>query len=594
MANKFDILFEIDGNEVYPTNWQNIQISCTFEDNAQPVLITDEFTFVNEGAKLISEWFSKYPFQGMPFTIQLYNGIDSYTKTGCIDFSDYTIEKSGILRGVEYVTEVKCKIKLDDNIDLLDDQLRALSYGYLAREGGVITQSDYIDIPVVVRRKFDGVEVAMASLSIYLISKELYEGAEKFKTLWIKKVVAVITNPTSKPAAIFEAIAIAIAIIAYYALMLLAIYRFIKALQENILPTKTTYKGITERKALEKACEHLGVTLDCNISELDYSVYLPSKTDNRTRKNRKDEGIPNVSDFGYQVSEMFEIILKKYNARTKKIGTTLYIRKENDTFWFDTASYVLPSNIELEKYRYNIEDLKANFIISYLYDYSDEWTMPNSRQRPLDNNDKDFESKQFDKGVAYELLTDISNPINPKYKQNKGLKEVRIPLALGQRKNSLSALEISLKALFGVVDLVIKLFGGKTFAEKIDEHKGHLIISAPSFNIAKNIPIQNGLIPQNSRDLISAQTLYNNYQVNSFKTNPTYSQRKVFENIKIPFDMADFMSIIVNSYFTTEDGKKGKFTKLEWSVDKDYAVADFWIAEQYIDPNTLVETNIIT
>lgn len=593
MANKFDILFEIDGKEVYPANWQSLQFSSTFDDNAQPVIITDEFTFVNEGAKLISEWFAKYPFQGMPFTIQLFNG-QAYTKTGCIDFNDYEIVKSGVKNGVEYIVEVKCKIKLDDNLDLLDEQLRAVSYGYLAREGGVISQSDYTDVPVVVRRKFDGVEVAMASLSIYLITKELYEGLDKLKEKWIENVVVVLSSPTQKPAQIVKAILYAIVLIAYYALMLIAIYRFIKVLQENLLPTKTTYKGITERKALEKACEHFGVTLDCNIPEIDYTIYLPSKTDNRTRKNRRDEGIPNVSDYGYQVSEMFEIILKKYLAKSKKIGNTLYIRAENDSFWFDTSTYVLPSNIELEKYRYNIEDLKANYFISFQYDYSDEWTLPNSRQKPLDNNDKDFITKQHDKGVAYELITDISNPLNVKYKQNRGLQEVRIPLALGQRKNDLSVLEQSMKALFVVVDLVIKLFGGKTFAEKINDHKGHLIISQPSFNVAKNIVLQGGLIPLNHRELLSAEKLYSSYHsVRSFKTNPTYSQRRVYTDIKIPFDFSDFLITIENCFFTTEDGKKGKFTKLDWSADKDYAIASFWIAEQYIDPNTLIETNII-
>ena len=583
MANKFDILFEIDGLECTPKNWQEISVSCAFDEQVQPVIITDEFIFVNEDAKRINEWFTSRPFEGMPFTIQFNNGLQTYTKTGCLDFAEYEIVSE---------IEIKCKIKLDDGLDLVDEQLRAVSFGYLAREGGILSQSDYIGVPTVIRKKFDGLEVAMASLTLYFIYQDLKNGEKTLKEGIIKKIKVVLDAPASKPAEIFEKIGMAIILIAYYALMLIALYRLIRVMQENLLPIKTTYKGITERKALEKACEHLGLTLDCDIPELDFTVYMPSKTDNRIRKNRKDEGIPNVSDFGYQLSEMFELILKKYNARTKKKGDTLIIRADKSDFWFSDSTYVMPS-VLAESFKFNVSDMKANHIISFQYDSSDEWTMPNSRQRPLDNNDKDFESKQHDKGVAFEVILDIPTYANQKYKQNRGLTEVRIPQALGQRKNTLSALEISMKALFLVVDLTIKLFGGKTIGQKINEHKGHLIISQPSFNIPKSIPLMNGLIPSNSRGILGATRLYNEYHwTKSFKQNSSIAQKKVYTDIKIPFDLSNFMSIIDNSYFTTEDGQKGKFTKLEWTLDKDFATASFWIANQYIDPNSLTEINI--
>lgn len=590
---RLSVNFELNYQSATPKEWQDIEIIATFDDQAQPVLITDEFTFVNEDAQRVLAWFAEHPFEGMPFGMLLDNGDDSHFISGCLDFSDFTVLN---------IYEVRCKIKVDDGLDLLDERVKGVTYGYLAREdGGIISKEDYTIVPVVIRKKFDAVEVAMTSVSLFLISREISSFFNEGKKSIVDIAIVGIEDPLSKPAAAFKVIATKILMLAYYAIILIAVYRMIRSIFENLYPIKTKYKGMTERKLLEKACEHFNLTLDCDIPEIDWTIYLPSKTDNKIRKNRKDEGIPNVSDFGYNVSEFFELIMRKYNAKPKKIGNKLYIRTEDSQFWFETSTYILPdilfdgSTVAQTAFRYNTEDMKANRLISFLYDPTDEWTMPNARKTPFDSKEIDFELRQHDKGVAFEVITDLSAVTDQRYKLNKGLEEVRIPQALAARKTTLSALEQSGKVLFAAVDLVIKLFGGKTFGQKIEEARGSLLISADSFSICKSLVLQNGIIPANQRTLLSAERLYNQYHTNkSFVTNPTRAQRKVYDSVKIPFTFTDFKTCIDNSYFTTSDGRQGKFTSLKYRIDGDYAIANFWIADEYVKPGTLTETKIST
>jgi hypothetical protein len=197
------------------------------------------------------------------------------------------------------------------------------------------------------------------------------------------------------------------------------------------------------------------------------------------------------------------------------------------------------------------------------------------------------------------MITDIkdSNVLNPQYKLNRGLKEISLPVALGTRRDKLSALETALKGLFVSVDLVIKLFGGKTFGQKINDDKGALIISQPSFNVAKLVVIQNGIIPQNHRDLLSAIRLWNEYHYwQSFKSNPTVAQKLLFnegEEGSILFDFSHFQQTKPSGLFTTSDGRQGKFRHLKWKPDADrLSECSYEISEQYMNPDNLTETPI--
>lgn len=566
-----------------PVEWSDIEVNCIFNTQLQPNINIDEFTFVGKSISVIDEWIStKGLLEGCPFTINY----DTYNLfEGCLDFV------SGFIK-MPY--KYKIKIKQTNALNQVDERLKALTYGYVASKGN-ISKKDYTKVPVIIKKKFDSTEVALISLSIYIISKDIYESLSKDKEFIASKLKIIISAPTQKPAEVFFAIFSSLLFIAFKVLLLIALLKMIQQLKQNLMGRLTHYKGITLRRALEIASSFVGYEFQSSIPELDYYIYLPSKQDDKVKENRDDEGIPNTSDFGYRLDEMFELCMKLFNAKPNIYSDNgkniIQLESESSEIYQSQSSYVLPS-VLTETYNYNLDDFKANTFISFLYDPTDEYSMPNSTSTAFDTKDKNNEKIELEKGTAFEVQLDIrtDKPLN---KLNKGLDDISIPMSLGHRRNKLSALEQGLKVLFFATDQLIKLFGGKTLGEKINEHKGALLLSAPSFNNPKLICLINGVIPSNHRDLLSARTLYNKYYwYKSFNRNPEKSQHKDFTNITIPFTFKDFVTTIKNSYFTTPEGLKGKFISYNWQIGGDKAVASYYIEEKYIDGlfETIIES----
>ena len=172
---------------------------------------------------------------------------------------------------------------------------------------------------------------------------------------------------------------------------------------------------------------------------------------------------------------------------------------------------------------------------------------------------------------------------NEKLRLLRGLDDIRIPLALGHRRGKLSVFESILAEGLKVFDVIIKAFGGKPLSEKILLNKGLLVISAPTFSVPKLIYLENGLIPENHRDYLSARAMWQNYHYfKSFRDN-VGMQRKIYKDQIIHFGFSDFLKTINNSYFTTYDNKTAKFLSLEWDIDGDTAKCDFAVEHPYIN-----------
>jgi hypothetical protein len=322
----------------------------------------------------------------------------------------------------------------------------------------------------------------------------------------------------------------------------------------------------------------MGLELVSNINELDSVVYLPSKTDDKYLKNKREKGIPNVSDYGYRVDEMFDLCQDLFRADRMRIGNKLHLRAKKDPFWYQVSTYVMPDVLS-ERFRYNLNEMKSNFVLGFQFDPSDEWTMPSENQK----ND-------YFKGVNFQVITEAT-AAPEKYKLTKGLEEVSIPLALGARRDKLSASETIAKVLLAASDVFLKLAGKKTNAERINEHRGALQISNNFFSVAKLVVIRDGIIPENHRDILSARKLYEEYHYwQSFYENPTMAQKRIYENVRIPFGFADFIKTSKSSYFTTWDGRKGKFRDIVWNISQDFATVTFEINGQYV--KNLSETKI--
>ncbi|HEY1044948.1 MAG TPA: hypothetical protein VGF79_00820 [Bacteroidia bacterium] len=592
---KYEIIFNIAGQDVLPpTNWMNIDIIAAYEDSIQPQIEIDSFRFVNETALLIKRWInydqsrSNGPsiFDGIPFTMQIYS-----------DQLQKYINYDGILdtTEIEFIneTELTIKIKPYDGLEYIDQMLQSITYGLLAQKK-FITENDYIEVPVIIRKKFDGLETTLVSVSLFLIYDTTHNWIKENKESIVKTFKALtFSTPTQKPADLYEAIAFAIQLIAYTAILLITVTNLLKSLVKNLLPIPVKYKGMTLRTMLTKAFAYFDIDFQSEIRELDWYVYLPSKTDNKIRKNRQDEGIPNTDDFGYQCIEALNTAIDLFRAKSKMTvinnRRTFILIPEKSERLQKNSGYQLPNELLgangllMEKFRFNTDEFRGNFILSFQYDPADEYTMP---------NEKDSDSKQYEKGVFYEVATELANPIENKNRLTKGLEDVRIKLALGARRNKLSAMEYAAKTLLMGIDSFIKILGGKTFNEKIDENKGKLVISQNSFNVPKLVVIRDGIIPKNHRDLLSAKYLYNNYHyVRSFKEAPEFSQKKIYEGVRIPFSFEDYLKTYNNSFFE-HNGTVMKFRHIKWNLSSDTAVATIEEPFTYVNQESLKETPV--
>lgn len=551
-----------------PKEWMDLNIEASFGDNIQPTLDIEAFTFIPVHFEAIDLWLSSYGyFEGCPFDITFNDGTNIETIGYCLDFNNY-----------EILSPVERRIGIRPNNDLysLRSRLDGFSFGWLAEQKDAnnnyyITPSDFVNVQVTIKKRFDGTEVALISLSLAFISAQIFFFVTETAKNTIQKIKVILTNPTSKPAEIYTAIALIIILLAYAASMLIVIINLLKQLVE-LAGKKAVYKGVTLRKGLEILCRYLGYTLDCDIPEIDEYVYLPSKNDNKVRKTKRDDGCPNASDFGYNGGEFFELIRLLFLSRSALIDNVVYIRALKSDFWYAQSTYIMPSILTTENYSFNTNEMDANYLIRFQYDPQDEYTYP-----------EEGEIDSQEKSTNFQMVTDLILNETKQNKLNKGLKEISIPMALATRRQELSLLELRLLETLKLGDTLVKTFGGKSdFAELIKNQRNRVLISQPNFSVAKLIPLKNGYMPNDPSTHLGARYLYDHYHYyQSFANNADIAQHLVFKDKQIPFSFKDFVITSKNGCFITDDGRIGKFTSIKWRPSSDYAIASFWISEKY-------------
>ena len=250
------------------------------------------------------------------------------------------------------------------------------------------------------------------------------------------------------------------------------------------------------------------------------------------------------------------------------------IRTKKDPFLESQSNYVLPDVLE-KAFSFNLEEIKESRLISFQSDISDSYTVSNWE------------------GTSMSVITLPISQNNRKRNLLKGLETKKFPVALGNKKTELSALEIAFEAFIDAANFVLKIFD-KNAAIPIPDRINSLKISQPFFNIPKTLKMKGSKLASDSRSGLSAPYLWEQYlNYDSFVRANYKRQRKVFENIEIPFSYEDYKKLTKNSYFTTSTGEVGKFTSLTWVIEKDRAEGSFWVEEVYTK-NLKEEIDIVT
>lgn len=567
-----------------PKDFFDVGVKASFGENIQANLTTEDFTFILDAYEEIIRWIRDGRnggvgiFEGIPISITRSNANNNVSVfDGILDLqAGATIQ--------ENLKQISTRLRQNDSLNQLDELLEPLDYGYL-KSLGVITSSDYVDVDYVINKIDNGVETITTFITIYLLSKQLADSIKEIGT-----TAATISGITASGltggigAAIF-AVATAILQVAYAVTLLVLVVDFGIDLFNILVQPQRTHKGILLKTLLSKACQYIGYQFETTVEDLDNVVYLPSNQNVDqfglkgvlTQVATITEGIPNPADIGYTCNELFEICRNTFNARFAIVGNTVQFHTESSPYWVSQSGWEKPAiqrDVASASYRYNTDEIRSSILIQFSTDIVDEYTIQNYR------------------GTAFQVLTDAKATANASNKTIKNLDRVDIPMALGNRKDSLNPFEQGLVPLANLFDQVAGIFGGRpNLAKQIKTKVGVLEVSNNNHSVPKLLWLSGGRLPSNHRDLFSAKTLWEKYHVEkSFVQNNFTRQRRYVENEVIPFGLDDFVTLLNNAYFRDENGQLGKVTDLQWNFSKDSATISYWVQEIYT--NNLQETFI--
>jgi len=575
-----DLSFQLKGQVINaPVEWEDISVVASFDNESVQANITfDSFRFVLDAAKILrNEIDVGFPgiFEGVPFKIGAQNNSLS------LDVFDGFVQMS---RDVALLEDgsVVANIQKRNGLNSLEERLEALTWTFL--EGaGKVGNPDYIDMDYGVVKKLNLIELIIAGITLFMMIKEFIESIQRISYL-VTEVVSTAASGTfgSIGAAILLA-AKTLINIAYTLILAIAIINLGKQLIESLVPPSRTHRVMTLRRGMEIIFNHLGLTLVSTVTELDRVVFLPSNprqddvslsTGFITKLKGTPSGIPNSVDFGNNCLDFVSVIKNLVYGKFAVRGNNVHFESFNNPFWQSTSTFVLP-DVLLEQQKFNTDEFKSNFIFSFAIDRRDDWTIDD------------------DKGRGIERITDAIQTVNLEAKDLPGVNHIRIPWALGSRKDELNAIEKKLLIVAEAVDEITGILGnGTSFATSIKNKVGQLRVSDNSHTLPKLIFTNGtGKIPANHKTLFSAKLMEQKYwKETSFVQDNFQAQKITFENIRIPFGLINFNQLVDNSFFTDNLNRKGKITNIDWTMSQDFAIISFWIRQIYA-PN-LKETFI--
>ena len=553
-----------------PIEWQDMTVLSSFNDEEIGAVVEiDDATFAGDEEKTINEWIEegrlngvKGIYQGMPFGIELLDENNAaHVFEGYLNFK----EKYNRVHPGKVIT----KINSNDDILSINERLQSINFGVLLDRGD-ITPADFIREPYLVEKHEQGTELALISITTFLIIKETIEAVRRLADRVNDVIKAATPNVglglTVDVGDVIVAVINAVLEAIYIALMLVQLIRLLRDLLDFIYPPIRHHIGMNFLVMLQKAAQAIGYTLDTGIVELAQITFIPSRPDEKADRS----GIPRPEDRGYNCSEVFGIARDLFKAKIATDGNILILRAENDPFWIKESTYQMVDVLH-EPREYNTNEVIGNRLYTFETDATDAWTSAEYR------------------GISYSVRVLAKNGANREL--INGFRRTDFGVVLGTRKDELTTLEKALKILAQIIDALAHAFGeNSNLANRVQLRVGLLKQSARVHSVAKLIRhTPDGKL--SLRDDWSAKYLYDNFlNYDSFVQNNFFGQKRMFNEVTIPFCLEDFIKTSKNSYFTTDDGQIGKFVEIKWTFSKDSAVATFWIRE--VHSTNLIEENV--
>ena len=587
MANLSTLKFQIDKQERGdPVNWESIKILSTFDNNNnQANITTTNLEFVNEAAQYISERFRSGltgglgAFEGPDFDIYASDGVRLFQAfEGFIDYTKDYKESNFIKQQADKPLKVSVGIKKLNGLNTLQDLIEGATYGFFKQEG-VFNDSDYANLPWVVQKKFDALEFIVLNITIFVTVKEAAEQVEKLTddiAMIASKFQSATPPSTGSVGAVFYAILVAIIRAAYLVLITIQLVQLSEEVFNILVPRVRQLKIASFRTLIFKPLEFYGYTVVSELDELD-NYFLPTLTtedsnfvDGLLKKVKVNEdGLPSVQDFGFLFSELLQKFLEMTKSRIAILdnnGTKeVHIRTESDPFWIKNSNAEILKDVLIDERGYNLDELQGRTLVKFETDLTDDWTVDNYT------------------GTAYEVVTTPITTENQQKVSIKGIRDINIPWTLANRKGDLTPVEDLLLKFATIAENAVNTLGGNVnLTSKLRNKVNAFKTSGETWNTPRIITLSGGGIPENTREILSAKTLYEKYYTfDSFVEGNYNGQKYTFEEITIPFGLSQFNDLTNNAYFTLPNGDFGKVTRCEWAVADDSALISGWVRRPY-------------
>lgn len=574
-----DITFKIGGNIVRGVrDWQSFQVLATYEnDNNQANISTSSLTLVLDAYdKLIEHVDGGNIFRPLSISIALnsqYNIFEGFIDTT----DDMSIDRER--------KEAKVKIKKSIGLNSFADRSQVVT-STLLRQQKKIKNANYVNVPYVKIQEFDFVSTALLALSTYILVSEVTDLiADSAETVGDSGAETAGSVSTGWLGAIVNAVADVAILSAKNLALLVQLLSVAKQIRDLLNIVVRHHKAMLLKDYISIGCEHIGYEFISSIPELNDLVYLPTKTKRgaviKGSGNRDESltgaskyssiGHPTAQDPLYTLADAIGLAKEVFNAKIKIEGKKVYLESLNNReFWDGDSGYVM-RDVLLPEEKYNTYDLKATRLISFSTDANDLFTLENY------------------KGTTYEIHTNYGNNNEPNNVLLKGGDLVSLPVALGNiRKGGIKTLlEVGMTAFFDAVNKALKKFtGNKSITKEINASKV-LIMSSNEVNVPKLMRMKadgnDYKLSTKHRDNWSAKYLYDNYHnYKSFVTNPSRTQFKLYDKVKMDATFEEFLQVLDNNKCRDIKGNEIELTSLLYNFAGAYWEADIKVYYTYV------------
>ena len=587
---------------------QDVTISADYGTETQPALSLDSITLVDSAGalnskKLLDLW-TNLPTEGAPFSIEITDSNISYD----FDFYfDYT--------KMVFLSDVETQVGLlkDKSLTQFDFRAQGITQTLLNQKG-FLGNNDYTPVPYIVENRKTILEKIQILATTFSTIKTIIDEIHKIYNL-------ASDIPTGGALVALANVASSLAALAVLSVQL---FNLLKQIGETFFPPVKYHSGLKPKTFIQKSIEYMGydgVNYGTLTDIMERLTWIGSKNNEKGVPQYSLISIPNSilqslsglfkpADYGYFLIDAIDLLTSQFRLRRAIINNVLHLRPENDPFWATQSGYQLPP-MKVEQIfanngtiRPNYEDVQSSLIIEYSTDDSDLWTLEDLKD----------ESNPNTTGKIISVKTVEPIVVNDQRKNLlRGSKIVNIPHCLASRKDVLDDLfdlflgsatqfddfEVQLEAIISSFASTLgagaPAMATSSFLTSFGNRSGAMKVENDYFSIPKQMLLvdnNQGLttIPETFADEIGAQALIENYHSwDSFiagernPNNPNETAGKfVYEEVKIPFGLQDFNTVLNNAFFTTQSGEVGKFEKIDWNVRGDYAIVTYWVYNSWL------------